>query len=70
MYKLPKYKQNLRIDHNNVLSYNIIVARIKGKKIYQLPYSFKYGDVKKQWSSTTQKHINYVANELDLTLIK
>ena len=70
MRTLKKYKQNLRIDHNNVLSYNTIVARIKGNEIYQLPYSFKYGDVKKQWSSTTQKHINYVANELDLTLIK
>ncbi len=70
MRKLPKYKQNLRIDGNNVYSYNIIVARIKENEIYQLPYCFKYGDVKKQWSSTTQKHINYVADQLCLTLIK
>ena len=60
MYKLPKYKQNLSIQGNNVWSYSTIVARIDGSKLYQLGY----------WSMTTQKHINYVASELDLTLIK
>ena len=60
MYKLPKYKQNLSIQGNNVWSYSTIVARIDGSKLYQLGY----------WSMTTQKHINYVAKELDLTLIK
>jgi len=60
MYKLPKYKQNLSIQGNNVWSYSTIVARIDGSKLYQLGY----------WSQTTQKHINYVASELDLTLIK
>ena len=60
MYKLSKYKQNLSIQGNNVWSYSTIVARIDGSKLYQLGY----------WSMTTQKHINYVAKELDLTLIK
>ena len=60
MYKLPKYKQNLSIQGNNVWSYTTIVARIKGNELHQLGY----------WSQTTQKHINYVAKELDLTLIK
>ena len=60
MYKLAKYKQNLSIQGNNVWSYTIIVARIKGNELHQLGY----------WSMTTQKHINYVAKELDLTLIK
>ena len=60
MYKLSKYKQNLSIQGNNVWSYTTIVARIKGNELHQLGY----------WSQTTQKHINYVANELDLTLIK
>ena len=60
MYKLPKYKQNLSIQRNNVWSYSTIVARIDGSKLHQLGY----------WSMTTQKHINYVAKELDLTLIK
>ncbi len=60
MYKLAKYKQNLSIQGNNVWSYTTIVARIKGNELHQLGY----------WSMTTQKHINYVAKELNLTLIK
>ena len=55
-----KYKQNLRLEGNKVISYTTHVATIAGDKLYQLGY----------WSQTTQKHINYVANELDLTLIK
>jgi len=57
---LPKYKQNLRIEGNKVISYVTHVATIKGNELHQLGY----------WSKTTQKHINYVANELNLTLIK
>ena len=60
MYKLVKYKQNLSIRGNQVWSYTTHVATITGKELQQLGY----------WSQTTQKHINYVANELDLTLIK
>lgn len=60
MYKLAKYKQNLSIQGNNVWSYTTIVAHIKGSELHQLGY----------WSQTTQKHINYVASELGLTLIK
>lgn len=60
MYKLSKYKQNLSIQGNQVWSFTTHVATIAEGKLYQLGY----------WSQTTQKHINYVANELDLTLIK
>jgi hypothetical protein len=60
MYRLSKYKQNLSIQGNQVWSYTTHVATIAEGKLYQLGY----------WSQTTQKHINYVANELDLTLIK
>ncbi len=60
MITLPKYKQNLRIDRNDVWSYTTKVARIEGNEIYQLGY----------WSMTTQKHINYVADYYDLILIK
>tara|TARA_R100001460_G_scaffold78131_4_gene119100 strand:+ start:1519 stop:1713 length:195 start_codon:yes stop_codon:yes gene_type:complete len=60
MQTLPKYKQNLRIDRNDVWSYTTKVARIEGNEIYQLGY----------WSQTTQKHINYVADYYDLILIK
>ena len=60
MYKLSKYKQNLSIQGNQVWSYTTHVATIAEGKLFQLGY----------WSQTTQKHINYVANELNLTLIK
>lgn len=60
MRTLSKYKQNLRIDGNNVWSYSTIVGRIEGNELYQLGY----------WSKTTQKHINYVADYYDLILIK
>jgi len=60
MYKLSKYKQNLSIQGNKVWSYTTHVATIAEGKLFQLGY----------WSHTTQKHINYVASELDLTLIK
>ncbi len=60
MYKLSKYKQNLSIQGNQVWSYTTHVATITEGKLFQLGY----------WSQTTQKHINYVASELDLTLIK
>lgn len=58
--KLKKYKQNLQVIDNHVLSYNTRVAYIEGNKLRQLGY----------WSMTTQKHINYVAKELGLELIK
>ena len=55
-----RYKQNLRLEGDKVISYTTHVATIKGNELYQLGY----------WSMTTQKHINYVANELGLKLIK
>ena len=60
MRTLSKYKQNLRIQGSDVWSYSTIVAKIDGDNLQQLGY----------WSQTTQKHINYVANQLGLTLIK
>lgn len=60
MRTFRKYKQNLRLIRNNVWSYSTIVARIEDDKLIQLGY----------WSVTTQKHINYAAKELNLTLIR
>lgn len=60
MRTLTKYKENLRIVGNDVYSYSTNVARIKGNNLVQLRY----------WGITTQKHINYVAKELNLKLIK
>ena len=57
---LSRYKQNLKIEGNKVISYVTHVATISGCELHQLGY----------WSMTTQKHINYVANELNLKLIK
>lgn len=57
---LAKYKQNLRIENNKVISYTTHVATIDQDNLIQLGY----------WSQTTQKHINYVAKELNLNLIK
>lgn len=57
---MKKYKQNLRIEGNSVISYTTKVAEIKGQELHQLGW----------WSVTTQKHINYVARELNLKLIK
>ena len=57
---LKKYKQNLKIEGNKVISYVTHVATIKDSELHQLGY----------WSMTTQKHINYVAKELNLNLIK
>ena len=57
---MDKYKQNLRLEDNKVFSYNTHVASIEGTQLIQLGW----------WSGTTQKHINYVAYELGLGLIK
>ncbi len=57
---MGKYKQNLRVIGSNVFSYDTHVATIKGTELHQLGY----------WSMTTQKHINYVAKEYNLKLIK
>ena len=59
MYKLSKYKQNLTIIGNQVWSYTTHVATIEKDKLYQLG----------KWSSIRQKHIDYVAKELDLDLV-
>ena len=58
--RFSKYKQNLKRVGDSIISYTTKVAEIKGNELHQLGY----------WSQTTQKHINYVAKELDLRLIK
>jgi hypothetical protein len=62
--KFKKYKQNLMLVNvkgvQYVQSYTTYVAKIEGNNLIQLGY----------WSMTTQKHINYVAKELNLNLIK
>ena len=57
---MKKYNQNLSVINQNVYSYNTHVATIQGNTLKQLGW----------WSVTTQKHINYIAKEYNLTLIK
>lgn len=58
--KFDKYKQNLTRVGDDIYSYCTRVAQIDGvnNKLYQFGY----------WSQTTQKHINYVAKELELEI--
>jgi len=53
-----KYKANLSYDGHSVFSYSTRVAHVQGNELIQLGW----------WSVTTQKHINYAANELGLEL--
>ena len=59
---MKRYKQNLRVENNKVYSYNTLVARINRGETHLTQLGW--------WSMTTQKHINYVARELNLELIK
>jgi hypothetical protein len=58
MQKLNRYKENLRIDGDRVISYTTCVAIIDrtAGTIQELG----------KWSRTTTKHVNYVAVELGL----
>lgn len=62
--KFKKYTENLSIveidGETFVQSYSTLVAKVDNSHLIQLGY----------WSKTTQKHINYAAQELNLTLIK
>ena len=58
--KFNRYKTNLTKVDNNIYSYSTKVATIENNNLMQLGW----------WSVTTQKHINYVAKELNLNLIK
>jgi|TARA_R100001440_G_scaffold1340_1_gene4466 hypothetical protein len=60
MEKFNRYKQNLTRVNNDIYSYSTHVATIDYPNLIQHGY----------WSVTTQKHINYVAKELNLNLIK
>ncbi len=65
MKTFDRYKQNLRLIGNDVISYDTHVAEIKNGKLYKLKWN-----VRGMTSSpTTTKHINYVARELNLKII-
>ena len=62
MRTFDRYKENLRLVEDKIYSYTTHVATVNmnDRTLTQLGY----------WSKTTQKHINYVASELDLNIIK
>jgi len=65
MKTFDRYKKNLRLIGNDIISYNTHVAEIKDGKLYKLKWN-----VRGMTSSpTTTKHINYVAQELNLEII-
>ena len=61
-----KYKENLKIVETAngiyIKSYDTLVAQIDYESNILLQLGW--------WSMTTQKHINYAANELNLQLVK
>ena len=59
---LDKYKQNLKVDYNNIWSYETKVAEINHRDRTITPLGW--------WSVTTSKHINYVASEYDYEVQK
>jgi len=59
--KLNKYKENLTVVDNKVFSYESHVATIKNDWLVVEP---KF----KNYSRTTSKHINYVANYFGLNI--
>lgn len=58
--RLSKYKKNLKVEDGEVFSYNTLVATIEGDKLIANGY----------YSMTTSKHINYVACELGLEVVR
>ena len=58
MITTNKYKQNLKIDGNKVISYvtHVATTDFKNNTITELGY----------WSVTTRKHVNYVGKFLQM----
>ena len=65
MKTFDKYKVNLKQIGNGIYSYDTHVAEIKDGKLYKLKWNV-YGMTS---SPTTSKHINYVAQELNLEIV-
>ena len=66
MKTFNRYKQNLKRIGNDIISYDTHVAKIKDGKLYRLKWNVKGVGSS---SITTTKHINYVAQELNLEIV-
>ena len=60
--KFEKYKENLKVDDNYVYSYGKPVAKIECEKRCVVVDEFV--------SKTTSRHINYVADQFNYTVLK
>ena len=76
MKTFEKYKQNLRVENNGkVYSYNTLVARINRGETHltlvdwEINRDWKGNNENISTSPTTKRHINYVAQELELKII-
>ena len=65
MKRFDRYKQNLKQVGNDIISYNTVVAQIKDNKLHLTNW---YIPGVGSYSRTTSKHINYVAQELNLEI--
>ena len=65
MKTFDKYKQNLKQVGNNIYSYDTIVAEIKDNKLHLTSWHIPGVG---SHSATTTKHINYVAQQLNLEI--
>ena len=65
MKTFDRYKVNLKQIGDDIYSYDTHVAEIKNGKLYKLKWRVN-GMTSSQ---TTTRHINYVANELNLEIL-
>ncbi len=65
MKTFDKYKQNLKQVDNNIISYDTVVAQIKDNKLHLVNW---YVPGVGSHSPTTSRHINYVAQQLNLEI--
>ena len=66
MKTFKRHKQNLKMVGNKIYSYDTPVAEVIGEYLYKLKWRVNGMSS----SQTTTRHINYAAQELELTVIE
>ena len=65
MKTFDKYKQNLKQVGDDIISYDTVVAQIKDNKLHLVNWHVPGVG---SYSVTTSKHVNYVAQQLNLEI--
>lgn len=65
MKTFDRYKQNLKQVGDDIISYDTVVAQIKDDKLHLVKW---YVPGVGSHSPTTSRHINYVAQQLNLEI--